>query len=437
MSEPIAIREYGQLTTAPAEHSLDRAQVSSSAFDWLCDLSASLSRAGAALVQQDGQRALKLANYVGVVETPCGTRLEILPKHTERDDCLQESRCLLQKMIETALNLPVREVGAAGLRLFDMPLSEWVMRRFLQALEQVVKRGVRFDYQSVEEEQRFLRGRLDMVGQMRQPPGRQHFFQIRHDVFLPDRPENRLLRLALERVCQSTQEPDNWRLAHELRSLLQEVPLSNDVRQDFRFWRRDRLMAHYQPVRPWCELILGEQSPLAVHGEWQGISMLFPMERLFERYVEVLLRQRLPPEATLLPQRASEYLCSYAGSHMFQLKPDLLLKHEGRKYVLDAKWKLLDTGDRSRNFGLSQSDFYQLYAYGRRYLSGKGELFLIYPRTTSFSWPLMPFEFETDLRLWVVPFDLEAETLVAGEWCEVASWWGDGQRPERRAVISA
>lgn len=220
MSEPIAIREYGQLTTAPAEHSLDRAQVSSSAFDWLCDLSASLSRAGAALVQQDGQRALKLANYVGVVETPCGTRLEILPKHTERDDCLQESRCLLQKMIETALNLPVREVGAAGLRLFDMPLSEWVMRRFLQALEQVVKRGVRFDYQSVEEEQRFLRGRLDMVGQMRQPPGRQHFFQIRHDVFLPDRPENRLLRLALERVCQSTQEPDNWRLAHELRSLL-------------------------------------------------------------------------------------------------------------------------------------------------------------------------------------------------------------------------
>lgn len=94
MKDVITVREYARLTTQPIpDGSLDLAQVSPSAFDYLCELSASFSRSGASLlVQQDGSRALKLDSYVGFVETPCGTRLEILPKHTERDGCRDESR---------------------------------------------------------------------------------------------------------------------------------------------------------------------------------------------------------------------------------------------------------------------------------------------------------------------------------------------------------
>lgn len=419
MSVHVTVREYARLTTEPVKESLDCAQVSPSAFDWLCELSASFSRSGAALVQQDGRRALKLDSHVGVLETPCGTRLEILPKHTERTGCLKESRQLLQRMIATALELPARQVGAADLQLFDAPLSEWVMRQFLEALDYLVKRGLRFDYRRVEEEQRFLRGQLNVVAQMRQSPGRQHHFQIRHDVFLPDRPENRLLRLALERVCKSTQEPGNWRLAHELRSLLLEVPASREVREDFKQWRSDRLMAHYQPIRPWCELILGEQSPLSVSGDWRGISLLFPMERLFERHVEVLLRKQLPSGVQLLPQRSRHSLCTHQGGPMFRLKPDLLLEHEGRTWVLDTKWKLIDARARERNYGLNQADFYQLYAYGQTYLQGQGEMALIYPRTERFREPLKPFAFSEQLRLWVLPFDLQTGELLGGERAEL------------------
>lgn len=411
----ITVREYARLTTEPVTSSLDCAQVPPSAFDWLCELHASFNRSGASLVQQDGRRALKLDSYVGIIETPCGTRLEILPKHTGRSDCLGESRILLQRMLRTVRNLPAREVGPASLRLFDnVPLSEWVMRQFLQGLDHLVKRGVRFDYLRVEEEQRFLRGQLNVVAQMRQPPGRQHHFQIRHDVFLANRAENRLLRLALERVCKSTQEADNWRLAHELRSLLLEVPLSRDVRQDFRLWQNDRLMAHYQPLRPWCELILGEQSPLAVSGDWRGISMLYPMEQLFEQYVEILLRRQLVDGAKLRAQLSRHSLCEHLGLPMFRLRPDLLLEYDGQRWVLDTKWKLLDASARDLNYGLSQADFYQLYAYGQKYLQGSGEMLLIYPRTERFSEPLEPFDFSEQLRLWVVPFDLKTGELCLG-----------------------
>lgn len=416
MIKQITVREYARLTTEPIENSLDCAQVSVSAFNWLCELSASFSKSGATLLLVEGRRSLKLDSYVGVIETPCGTQLEILPKHTERVDCLEGSRDLLQRMIQTALKLPSREVDATNLKLFNAPLSEWVMRQFLEGLDYLIKRGIRFDYQRIEEEQRFLRGQLNVIAQMRQPPGRQHRFQIRHDVFLPNRPENRLLKLALELVCKSTQEPGNWRLAHELRGLLTEVPASRNKREDFKLWRNEQLMAHYQPIKPWCELILGEQSPLSVSGEWRGISMLFPMEKLFEQYVEVLLRRRLIGGAQLLPQRARHSLCTHQNRPMFKLKPDFLLEHDKQIWVMDAKWKLLDTSDRSSKYGLSQADFYQLFAYGQTYLKGTGQMVLIYPKTERFPAALNePFIFSDQLKLWVLPFDLEKGKLLGGE----------------------
>ncbi|WP_249583711.1 McrC family protein [Pseudomonas viridiflava] len=417
----ITVREYARLTTSHIHSpTLDIAQVSLSAFDWLCELNARFSKTGAALVQIEDRRWLKLDNYVGALETPCGTRIEILPKHFEDGDCIQQSRALLKRMIQKSLDLPTRKVGAAALQRFDAPLTEWVMSSFLDALDHLIKRGMRFDYQRVEEEQRYLRGQLNTVRQMRQPPGRQHHFQIRHDVFLPDRPENRLLKTALDIVCKTTRDPGNWRLSHELRSMLLEVRSSRDTAQDFKQWRLDRLMAHYQPVKPWCELIIQQQTPLAVAGAWRGMSLLFPMERLFERYVAACLKDSLPVGAKLYIQPSSEFLCSHQGKKTFQLRPDLMITMGEKKWILDTKWKNLDSDSGGRNDGLSQADFYQMLAYGQKYLAGQGELILIYPMRGVFKSALPCFYFSQLLKLWVLPFDLETKLSIF----ESSSWGG-------------
>lgn len=413
-SQHVTIREYARLTTEAVGWSLDLAQVSPSAFDWLCELSGRFNRSGASLLQIEGRRSLKWDSYVGVLETPCGTLLEILPKHHEQDDCLVKSRQLLRKLIQRALQLKPREASVASLELFDAPLSEWVMGQFLAELDLLVKRGVRFDYQRVEEEQSFLRGQLNVVAQMRQPPGRQHHFQIRHDVFLPDRSENRLLKLALEQVGKSTQDAANWRLANELRAMLAEVPTSQQVSQDFRAWSRDRLMAHYQAIKPWCELILNQQMPIAVSGEWQGMSLLFPMEKLFECYVEGWLRQQLLPTAQLTSQTRHEYLCEHDKGRMFCLKPDLLIDYSKQRWILDTKWKRVDARKPEKNYDLSQSDFYQLFAYGHKYCKETGvpKLVLIYPFWSGLTQALPAFDYGQGMSLWALPFDLENDRLL-------------------------
>ena len=411
----VTVREFARLTTGTVQTTLDQASVSNSAFDYLCRLAAGFRSNGATLLQVESRQWLRLDGYVGVIETPCGTTVEILPKHVDGlgEHVVGDARALLRKLLGRALDLPVREVGEAAIERFDFPLTEWVMNRFLLALERVVRRGVRSDYVRVEETQRFLRGRLDLTRQLRQLPGRDHIFNIRHDVYLHDRPENRLLKSALTKVCDCSERPDNWRLARELLALFVEIPRSTDSVSDFRAWRSDRLMAHYADARPWCELVLGQQMPLSLAGPTHGLSFMFPMDRLFERTVANRLRRSLNPDTRLIEQSTRHALCTHLEKEKFTLKPDMLLEASGRQsVVLDAKWKRIDESLADKNYGLAQADFYQLFAYAHKYQGGRGDLALIYPRTELFTRPLAPFQLGTGLNLWVLPFDLEAEIVL-------------------------
>lgn len=404
----VTVREHARLTTGPVEAGrLDVASIPVSAFDWLCREAQRMRGGGVPLVQVEDRRWLRLDNYVGVLESPCGTRIEILPKHVRGDTDVATARRVLVRMLRHGLRLPVRDSGPTALQTFDAPVSEWIIQQFLLELDALVRRGLRFDYRPVEEEVRFLRGRLLVGRQVRQPVGRQHLFQVEHQIFDANRVENRLIASALLKVAGMTRDATNWRLAHELEHQLAEVTCSHDLAGDFRRWSRDRLMSHYGSIKPWCELILGNRNPMSALGSWTGRSLLFPMEKVFECFVEASLRRCLPPGARLRAQAASQYLCSQGARQVFQLRPDFVVEYQGSTWVVDAKWKLLDEADGANNYGLSQGDFYQLFAYGQRYLSGSGQLILVFPASDSFQSPLDRFDLRGGLWLDVVPLDLE------------------------------
>jgi len=391
---------------------MDEASIPTPAFDWLCHEAQRHRAGGAVLVKVEDRCWLRLDNYVGVLESPCGTRIEILPKHVHGETDVATARKVLVRMLRHGLRLPVRDTGPTALQTFVAPVSEWIIQQFLLELDELVRRGLRFDYHPVEEEVRFMRGRLQVARQIRQPAGRRHLFQVEHQIFDANRPENRLLVSALDKAAGMTREPSNWRLAHELQHQLAEVRRSYDIAGDFRHWSTDRLMSHYGNIRTWCGLILGNRNPMSALGEWLGRSLLFPMEKVFENFVETSLRRRLPAGAKLRVQAASRYLCRQGPRQIFQLRPDFVIEYDGATWVVDAKWKLLDAHDTVNNFGLSQGDFYQLFAYGKRYLAGKGQLVLVYPGTETFKTPLERFDLEDGLWLDVMPVNLESGRLV-------------------------
>jgi len=175
-------------------------------------------------------------------------------------------------------------------------------------------------------------------------------------------------------------------------------------------------MGYYESALDWAKLILQGLSPISGAGKHHAPSLLFPMEAVFEAYVEKHLARQLRGDFVLKAQASSQHLVAHEDQRWFRLKPDLLVKHgQSTRLVLDTKWKLLDAAKNNgrEKYQLSQADFYQLYAYGHHYLDGTGDIVLIYPRTDAFTDPLPVFDFPkaVGMRLWVLPFCLRERRL--------------------------
>ncbi len=367
------------------------------------------------LISRGGKESLQVKNYVGLLQTPDGTRIEILPKISHGKEDRVDSIKLLFKMLQKVHELPAIETTDASLDKQNNPLIEILIGRFLKQVAILVHKGIRSDYIRVQAQQKFMKGRLRVSQQIRQPISKQHQFCIEYDQFSPDRPENKLIRSALDQVLKWSQNPKNQQLARTLQFSLIDIEPSHQHRVDLSRWSQQRDMIYYKPLKLWVELILMTQTPWFMNNKWQGISLLFPMEKLFEAYVGKILAEKLIRPYRIKEQVSNRYLAHHKGKHWFQLRPDFAIYHAGQiECILDTKWKRLNASlsDSSRKYDLSQSDVYQLYAYGQKYLSGQGNIFLIYPLHKLFQAPLAEFSLDENLSLWVIPFDLINDELL-------------------------
>ena len=414
----VTIREYGVLFSSVIDTSvadnLDCRVITKTAWDWLLATTGTDEHKFLVKpIRRNNKIGLQVVNYVGVITTPCGCQIEILPKIIAYDDVddagyMSRVRKKLFTMLNAVQRLKFRSFHYASLEIFSQPLPDVLIRLFLEEVSLLIKKGIRNDYVSVRDETSFLKGRLQVAVQVRQPVGRQHLFQVEYDEFLPDRAENRLIHRALAKVAKRSRVIENQRLANELLFVFDDIPQSTNTKQDFTRWLdRDRSMVHYRGLKGWCELIIDEESPFSLAGKQHGMSFLFPMNVLFEKYVAVILKLQIKPKYRLIEQSSKYSLVKFSDKTKFQLKPDIIIQDENESEVsvLDCKWKRLNAEDEEKNFGINQGDMYQLYAYGQNYLKGSGDMFLIYPQSDNFKVPINnSFNFNDNLRLWVVPF---------------------------------
>ena len=85
---------------------------------------------------------------------------------------------------------------------------------------------------------------------------------------------------------------------------------------------------------------------------------------------------------TLSAQDKSYHLFD-APSRKFLIKPDIVVKHKQTNiiFILDTKWKVLS--ENKPNYGISQADMYQMYAYQKKY--DAKSVTLLYPLTEKVS----------------------------------------------------
>ena len=336
--------------------------------------------------------------------------LEILPKvdfvKDEDEEKTKTKECFFEMLrdwrgFKSLAQFNLSHINAV--RRFNM--LEVFVHLFLNNLVLLTQRGLARHYQSEEDNQPYLRGRILFPQHIRENVANRARFYVGYDEFSANRPANRLIHSTIHKLMGSVRQPRNQQLLHQLRISFSDIPQSSHFESD---WvqhrdRVDRSMQHYDEVMQWVGLFLFGHGLTTFVGKYVNQTLLFPMWEVFEDFVVACFR-RYQRRFSVRKQGPREPLASIDGKGVFYMKPDIsLMSGNKTEFILDTKWKRINGAVSDPKHGISQADMYQLFAYGKKY--GCKQVALVYPKTEQFR-EMLRYKFDEELSLSCFPFDV-------------------------------
>ena len=321
-------------------------------------------------------------NYVGIIELPSGFQIEILPKISLRDDDNNiQTKMIFLKMLNCLKDFDGKLSSSASLNTDRMNLYEIFIRMYIQETWKLVKRGLKSDYLENEDDLKFYKGKLNVGKQITRNAAHKELFSVKFDEYQVNRPENRLVKATLIKLLRVSRNSSNTK---ELRQLLYSFELveeSTNYEKDFSAVSLTRGMKEYSLLIQWSRVFLLNKSFTTFAGKSAGKALLFPMEKVFESFIAKQVRDvfnRHSNGSVKISVQDHVYHL-FDAPKMFELRPDLVLRNPSNInhpiVVMDTKWKKLNR--KASNYGISQTDMYQMYAYAKKY--NCQEIWLIYP----------------------------------------------------------
>ncbi|MPL90696.1 hypothetical protein SDC9_36751 [bioreactor metagenome] len=327
-------------------------------------------------------KVITARNYVGIITMKDGTSIEILPKvysgEAYTDTMVKK---LLIDMLKCLRNTPYKALQTSTVNIEKMSVFEVFVRMFVDEVFNIVKRGLRQYYEAVEDNCGEYKGKILFSEHIKRNYAHKERCYVEFDDYNCNRPENKLLKATLQYLNMQSQSSLNKRDIKTLLNAFADVEPSTDHNSDFQKCSLDRNMKDYATALLWCKVFLSGKSFTSFSGSEVALALLFPMETLFESYVAVRLKKILgTTDFLVVAQDRSYHLFDYPNNK-FLMKPDIVVhrKRDNSTFILDTKWKILSSG--KSNYGISQSDMYQMYAYHKKYAAAN--VCLLYPKAES------------------------------------------------------
>ena len=320
-------------------------------------------------------------NYVGLIQMKNNYQIQVLPKieflHGEKDKTKQ----VFMKMLRSMKDFPAKVFSNANLNVDRMNLYEVFISMYLQEVRRLVKHGLKASYVKREENLNVYKGKLIVSEHIKSNFIHKERFYVGFEEYQINRPENRLLKSTLMKLQKISSSAENTKEIRQLLTAFELVDISRNYDKDFSRVIIDRNTKDYEMLMKWSKVFLKGNSFTTFSGTDNARSLLFPMEKVFEAYVAKHMKKIFSSDnLEVSTQDRGHYLFSTLNGkehRKFALRPDIVVKRDGKSVaILDTKWKSL-INDKGVNYGISQMDMYQMYAYSKKY--DTPEIWLLYP----------------------------------------------------------
>ena len=319
---------------------------------------------------------ITVKNYVGLIQLKSGFQIQILPKVDLSDDeDNSETKKVFLKMLRSLKEFEGKVFSSASLKIEKMNLYELFINMYLQEVRQLVKRGIKYSYVPQEDNLNYYKGKLLVGEHIKFNAAHQERFYVSFDEFHPNRSENKLVKATLLKLQKLTSSEENGKEIRQLLMAFELVEPSVNHEKEFAKVVIDRNTKCYEMLMEWSKVFLMNKSFSTFAGSSTAKALLFPMQTVFESYVAKCMKKAFAPNGWEVSSQDKGYHL-FESPRKFALRPDIVMKKGERTIVLDTKWKKLINNER-QNYGISQSDMYQMYAYSKKY--NTSEICLLYP----------------------------------------------------------
>lgn len=322
---------------------------------------------------------ISVNNYVGLIQMQSGYQIQVLPKidfGNDPDRGNAETKKVFLRMLRSMKDFPSKVFNEANLKMDRMTLYEVFINMYLQEVRLLVKHGIKSAYIRQEDNLNVFKGKLIVKEQIKKNIAHGERFYVAYDEYQVNRPENRLIKSTLLKLQNLSSSAENQKEIRMLLTAFELVSPSVNFQSDFSKAVIDRSTQDYEMILRWSRVFLLNKSFTTFSGGTNARALLFPMEKVFEAYVAQQLKKVLVDlNWDVSTQDKGYYL--FDSPRQFALRPDIVItRDDGSKIILDTKWKSLV--DKARlNYGISQTDMYQMYAYSKKYQTS--EIWLLYP----------------------------------------------------------
>lgn len=321
---------------------------------------------------------ISIRNYVGLIQMKNGYQIQILPKISfGEEDNNEQTKKVFIKMIRCMRNFPSKVFEDANLKVGNMNLHEIFINMYLQEVRKLIKRGIKLSYITKQENSKFYKGKLLVSKNINENLVHKERFYIEFDEYSINSAENRIIKSTLLKLQKISNSAENLKEIRRLLFYFEMVKPSINYQKDFSKIVIDRIKKDYETIITWSKVFLMNKSFTTFSGQSHAKAMLFPMEKVFEAYVAKNIKKVFGEIGWKVSTQDRGYYLFDEPTRKFALRPDIVVECEdNRKIIMDTKWKRLYNNERA-NYGISQADMYQMYAYAKKY--DTSEVWLLYP----------------------------------------------------------
>ncbi|OWK72879.1 hypothetical protein CBW16_11560 [Flavobacteriaceae bacterium JJC] len=312
--------------------------------------------------------------FVGVMQID-GLTIEILPKvdqyEVENEETKNKWQSVLIEMLRVTRKLKIQKLGRAQLSKQSIHLLDLYFEWFLNEMQVLIHQGLIKQYYKQTGNVKAFKGKLEFAGHIQKNLVHKERFYTTHQVYEKDHLVHQILGQALEIVAALSK---GTYLYSKCKTVQLDFPAVASIKANentFTKIPKSRKTAPYETAVSIARLIILNYAPNVSSGSEKMLALLFDMNKLWEEYVLIRLKQSVVGKEgySVYGQNATPFWKDIT------VRPDILLVKNSERFVIDTKWKNIDYGEPSTD------DLRQMYVYNEYWDCRKS--LLLYPSNQS------------------------------------------------------